>query len=686
MQLASMRRLVGGLLLLSLPACDHIRDPLAPAPLPPVSDLIARDKPLIDPAAVKATNDVLQHFSRPEVPLVTVPPRPNGGLLGEFNLTRADKPTVSPTVSMGGASVGMAGVSAALSDAVDGGPLTAQKVELNFTEMSLRSIIELLFDRYIKRPYTILPDFTDKNVSWVVSGQYDEATLLRMIAAFLDIHGVRLSQQGDIYAISSGQPRATMQPVPIGHTTATWRLTYVDVKDIGPLVRQFITTPDRVQFLDRANLMMVTASQAEISNVERFVQSVDTPALKDRHILIYGPRFLTAQAVVSLLQNLPRGVGLDMSEGKRIVEAEVVPGQQRVVIVTRSPDMRRTVLDYLAKVDQAGKSQRQVFQYALRNQKAADLRQTLEQMVASISYESKQIEVVADVPTNSIFVTATPEQFFEVRKIVERLDFTVPSVLIEAVVVEVQLNENLAYGVEWFLNKKLGSKVALDSTLSLKNDNITKGLNIGVLSLVDNSFAALDLLSSTTNLQVLSRPKVLVKNKQNAVIKSTREIRVVRSIVTTSTTLNGDNLPRRDYESKEVGITLDVTPEILADGSIVMRLKIIDSNQGGTDLSSGEAQPTFDTREVTTEFMVGNGETVFIGGLIKRDRSQEQEKIPALGDVPLLGNLFSNRTSKNSNSELIVLVTPLVVLDRSTARLVTEAMIDPKAKPTPQAQ
>lgn len=622
-------------------------------------ELLDRDRPAIDRQLVP--NPLEGNAKSANDPVMTTPPRPNAGVIGE----------VTPKV--GGAARKAAKPSA-----------EEQAVELSFVDASLKSVIELLFDQYIKEPYTFLPDFKEQNVSWIVSGSYNKETIVRMVEAFLDLHGITIVKQGNVYAVSGSAQRAG-QSSELGQTSGTWRLRFLDAKDVVSIGRQFLAKPERLQVIDTANMVVAIGSGPEIRNLDKFLADIDVPALQDRNILVYGPKHLSAQALVSLLQNLPKAMGMSMSgDGKKLIEAEAVTNVQRVIIVTKGADIRQAVLNYLEQVDQPGKDTRQVFVIPLRTQKASDVRTTLEQMLTSMFQDRDKLTIVADTGTNSLLITATPDEFFEVKKVIDKLDFTAPSVLIESSIIEVQLNESMAYGVEWFLSGRT-NKARGDVSTNLRNSAIplagglaSSGTTIGLVSLKDNAFATLDLLAAETAVQVLSRPRVLVKNKMTAEIKSTKEVRLLKSELPTNVNTGGTTQISNQYETKEVGVTLNVTPEVGSDGSITLKVKIEDSNQGSVDAAT--KQPTFDKRVINTDFIVNHGETVFIGGLIKRKSSQDTTKVPGLGDIPLLGNAFSNNATSESGSELIVLVTPYVIMDHFAARLVSEAFAGLKGR------
>ena len=642
--------------LVALAGCS-LFDNISNRTMKPIKEVLTQTRPDVDTAALAAANNTLPPHE-PDKAVMTQPPQPDGGKLDVL----AIRDTGGKGSALGGSPASAAGA---------GGE--RKPVELQFVDASMRSVIEFLFDQYLKKPYTILPDFKDQKVNWVVSGNYTEAETLSMFETFLDAYGVVLTPRDGVYLVGNTLQRATLAaPDQIGQTTGTWRLTYVDAKDVVQLARLFINGADRVQIVDPVNLLVAYADASEIRKLDQFIRRIDVPALENRAILIYAPKYVSPQALVALLQNMPKHLGTTLADQKKPVDAEVVQGLNRVIIVTNGAAMKTAVLEFLKTIDQTDQEDRkQVFYYTLQNQKVEEVRATLDQLLKSIFKEGNDVTLVAHVPTNSLLIAATPAQYYQVRKLIDRIDYSAPSVLIDAMIAEVQLNDEMAYGVEWFLRGRIG-KIGLNSTLN--TNDIAAGAAtgaLGVFSITNDAVQALNLLQTATHLQVLSRPRVMVKNKTQAKIESSHIIRVKKTTANAADILtSGQSQLVDQFEDKKVGITLDVTPVIADDGHLTMHLEMQDSSLGAVDANG---QPTFDERDVKTDLVASSGETLFIGGVMTKSNQLIASAVPGAGDIPLLGNLFQNKDSTRNNSELILMITPYVVMDKFAARVISDA-------------
>ncbi|TAH32238.1 MAG: hypothetical protein EYC62_09445 [Alphaproteobacteria bacterium] len=673
-------------------------------PMPTKEDMARKDTPdTRSSQAVQHSQSVLDKMASYDQPLTGPMPRGEGGVIAEFGVssgknsgpdskrvsTETEEEAPSPKPKSTKAKSATPPVNPDAPPMVDengnitqappvvdevADPFTPRQVEINFTNTSLRAVIEFVFGEYVKKPYVISSEFVDKEVNWVAQGEFTAAEVKRMFETFLDIQGVVVSRLDGIYTITNkNSGTKTIGGGEIGTSTGVWRLKSIDASEAMQIVRPFVANSEGVMLLDKHNTLIVNGSGPEIRYIDAFLRTVDTPTFKDKRIIVYSPKYISAEAMVTLLQTLPQQLGMNSTEGKKQIEAAIITGAKRVTIVADGQDTRDIVLQYLNQVDQPGKKQKQIFYYGLRNQVVDDVRTTLTTLIPGLLPDASDITVVSNVPTNSLVITCTADQYFEIKKVIDRLDYRVPSLLIDATIVEVQLNDNLAYGVEWFLGGRAGN-VRGDITTDLSNGRIaTPAARIGVVSLANNTFATLDLLSSETSLRVLSRPRVIVKNKATATIKSTDQVRIVKSVLTTSVQQGGDNIPKREFEDKEVGVSLQVTPRIAEDGTVNMAVKIQDSRQGADDDSSGE-RPRFNIREVNTELVTKNGETLLIGGLIRNSTSRLKTKVPFFGDIPFFGQAFANTDDQDQRTELIIFMTPYLIVDEISAKLVSESL------------
>jgi general secretion pathway protein D len=262
-----------------------------------------------------------------------------------------------------------------------------------------------------------------------------------------------------------------------------------------------------------------------------------------------------------------------------------------------------------------------------------------------------------DAETNSIIVITDEETNRQIGRVIDTLDKPVPQVLIKVLFLEVTYSKGLDLGVEGsftFQDAAGGEEHSVMSDFGV--ENASRG---GFYRIVDEDFRlTMRALATTGNLEVLSRPSVLTRNNETAMITIGQEVPFIRNSRITD---NGQTINTVEYE--DIGIILEVTPHITAERLVEMEVS--------PEISTltAETVPISDTvnaqviakRSAETRVVVADGKTVVIGGLMEDNDTVSVSKIPILGDIPLLGALFRRTIKSNTKTELLIFLTPYVV-------------------------
>ena len=292
--------------------------------------------------------------------------------------------------------------------------------------------------------------------------------------------------------------------------------------------------------------------------------------------------------------------------------------------------------------------------------------------------------VIVEQRTNSLIVTETSAKLAEIRELIDRVDIPIRQVMIESRIVIAQSDLEKELGIEWgggYLNADANGNVlsvAGDSTnaVALNNSVVngttpelsfpgalmvdlgvgtrTSGFAVGFTS--DDLFltAELSALESAGKSEVVSQPKVITGDKQQATIKSGTEIPFQQAAASGATAV----------QFKEAVLALDVTPNITPDDRILLDL-VINQDSVGDLVPSGQGGliPAIDTTELTTQVLVGNGETVVLGGVFRTENLETTSKVPFFGDIPYVGALFKNESTQRTKTETLIFITPRILAD-----------------------
>lgn len=277
-----------------------------------------------------------------------------------------------------------------------------------------------------------------------------------------------------------------------------------------------------------------------------------------------------------------------------------------------------------------------------------------------------QVTTIPDPNTNSIIVVTSPENAELIRGILAQLDRLPEQVLIETIIVEATLDASTKLGVEWSYNRgqfqdgQTGS-VGTDFNLRRATPPLT-GLRY---SLTGGSLEGfLNALATDSKFQVLSTPRIFTSNNVQAQINISQSVPFIlstREDPSGGTTFN--------YSFQDVGIVLTVTPRITANGTVTMDVsQTANDLQGFTDFNA----PIVNQRQANTTVSVRDGETIILGGIIRNTVNTTTNKIPLLGDIPILGNLFKSTSNTKAKTELLVFLTPRIVRSPEDAQKLRE--------------
>lgn len=275
-----------------------------------------------------------------------------------------------------------------------------------------------------------------------------------------------------------------------------------------------------------------------------------------------------------------------------------------------------------------------------------------------------KVFVVADVDTNALLVTTASKYKDQVRRIIDELDKPVPQVLIKVLVAEIRHTDDVDYGVDFSIMNQRPS--GNGQTGGANFGNAAAGLSSGglVVSVLETNFSAtLHALAQAGKLDVLSRPYILASDNQLASIQVGQDVPLIQT--TRFQEGNGDQINTFDYRS--VGILLDVTPHINPDGQVILDVEPEISSLGQSNIlvQPGVTAPIIDTRRAESRVEVASGQTIVIGGLMEDRRESVVQKVPWLGDIPLVGEAFRRTRVNKVKTELLIFLTPHVAQETS---------------------
>ncbi len=305
--------------------------------------------------------------------------------------------------------------------------------------------------------------------------------------------------------------------------------------------------------------------------------------------------------------------------------------------------------------------------------------------------------ILADKRTNGLILMGRKSDLDLLEDVIMKLDKMLAQVLVRAVIMEVNLNNNLSYGIDW-LQRSLtvnnrrdvngvpirepvmafggGQNLSPNSTTFIDGANVDRSIELspGALSYFTTFYdynldAVLRLAQGSSDAKVIATPIIMTTDNTEASIV-VGERRAIPT--TTATTIGGSVQSAFEYEN--IGLDLTVTPRINPQGMVIMEVKQSAENVGGTTRIDGNDVPIITTRQINASVAIRSGGTLVLGGLVREDDRESISKVPILGSIPLLGVLFRSKSTETVRTELLVLISPEVVVSPEDAEELTRQL------------
>ncbi|TCQ16665.1 type II secretion system protein D (GspD) [Rhizobium sp. PP-CC-3G-465] len=551
------------------------------------------------------------------------------------------------------------------------------------------------------------------NITLQTNTAMSKASLLDILESSLAANDAALVKKGDRYeivplaqaagsnAVVSSSRFSGREP---GMKVQVMQLKYIDANEMRDILDQVGKKGSVLRADPARSYIVVAGNNGDLAAIRDSISVFDVDWMKGMSTALYPLKTSQPQAVVKELNTV---FGVDGGPNAKTVRFIPNARLNAVLAITSRPAYLPKVSAWIAKLDRiAQTNEERLFVYEIQNRPAGELAKILQNVLASgqapersvqpspvapdlvaetlasqgmdasAAVEPQQTEpessrrgtpsVVADVENNALLISTTAREYERIERILHQLDVLPTQVFLEAVIAEVTLNDELKFGLRWYLengNNSLGlSDLASGAvTATFPGFNWTH--------VATDAKTALSMLSSVTKVKVISSPNLMVINNQQARLQVGDQVPIVSQ--TSSNTASSDSVVINTVEMKDTGIILNVTPRINSSGRVMLNIQQEVSNVVATT-SSGIDSPTIQQRKISTQVVVHDGESLALGGLIQEKQTVNQRKVPVLGDIPLLGNAFKSKTDGINRTELIIFIRPRIVRDPEEARQVTD--------------
>lgn len=608
------------------------------------------------------------------------------------------------------------------------------EIVLNFEGESIQSVIHTILGEVLQETFIIGPGVGGE-VTFATSKPVARDQLLPILEMLLQWNGATLVYNEGRYHVlpvsnaiqGSLSPRLGDFLNAGGYQVLGVPLKYIAATEMEKVLKPYVRDGAMVQVDQFRSMIFLAGTPEELANYLRTVEIFDVDWLKGMSVGIYPLRTVEVSAIITELQAIFGSEGDTPLAGMfRFVPLERLSS---IMVVTSQLEYLRKAEEWIKILDRgAAGSGVQLYVYRVKNLEAPILSGYLTEIFGgtggqattnkakgtlapglepvqigsvadfndsrvgsesqsstpgaggmTLSIGDSDIRITSVLETNSLLIQATQSQYNSILAAIERIDIEPLQVLIESQVLDVELNDELKFGVTWYLtnNPDLIPEGAGNpygryiDTMSFGGgeNNFLSVLSspLGNVSFVQATISALD---KVTDVRSIASPSLLVRNNATATITVGTQVPVSSSSISTG---NNNVVSSAQYVS--TGVTLTVTPRINPGGLVYMDISQDVSRAGAIDPKiSTSGNPPINNKSVTSQVAVQSGQTVFLGGLIAESTSVGTTGVPYLSRLPIIGPLFGARNKSKTRSETLVMITPTVVENTLDLERITEEL------------
>ncbi len=584
----------------------------------------------------------------------------------------------------------------------------AQPHTLNLQDASIQTLVATVAD--ITGYNFVLDPRVEGTVNVISNKDMTEAEIYELFLSVLRVNGFAAVESGDFIKIVPDAV-ASQDAIPsLGSNTyasdqlvtQVIEIKHVSASELVPMLRLLIPQNAHVIAHNSSNTLVISDRVGNVNRLRQIIKRIDTAGGEDVEVIAL--QNANAAEVVRMINVLYQS-NTTNGDGPRAIADE----RTNSVLISGDPAGRLKFKTMITHLDTplAGSDSTQVIN--LQFASAESLVPILESVSKSMngSTEDSAATIHAHPETNSLIINASPAVFRTLQGITRQLDVRRRQVIVEAIIAEVSDDLTKELGVQWQsteLNSLNDSGLiggtnfprqgsgGIANIISGADDglglvSLGSGLNLGYLAgsiLVDTGQldtdgnpitrsipqlgALVSALDSDAGTNVLSTPSIVTLDHHEAVINVGQEVPFVTGQFTNTGANNSSVNPFQTIQREDVGLTLTVTPHLNDSDTITLEL-----SQEVSSLATASAAVDLITnkREITTTVMVEDGAILVLGGLIDETIQENVQKVPALGDIPVLGNLFKFRKTSKVKRNLMVFIRPRVLRDDFTENSIT---------------
>lgn len=551
------------------------------------------------------------------------------------------------------------------------------KYALSVENIPIPDFIKLIFGQILKYNYNIDSSVEQmkKTVTLKMNKKLNENNFINIVKKILNENGVIFNQENGIYFFKKGQVKIVKKisdyiyygrnlPSNLSDSAVITVIVpsyYIDLGYIDWMLKRFFLSNNAYMFNYRQeHVLFITDKVKNLRKALNFINMIDVPVLKNKIIRIIPLKYIEVNTFIKRLDTLLPTTGIKIAKNLRTLGILLtpIPELNAVLVVSDKKEWINVVDFWKNKLDTININSKtpQIFIYKPQNRDAKELADLIRKLFKNKNNKNI-LEVISDEKRNRLIIYTMPKEYKKVYTMLQKLDVIPKQVLIQVTIAEITLKNSLQYGFEWFLRNHMRTA----SIGTLGNLGIGSGGIVGSVINSGKTFQALlNMLAQKNLINILSSPKILVLNNQSASINVGTQVPVLSSSTSAQSTQTGSTSVTQSVQYRNTGVILNVKPVVHSNGVVELQISQTVSDPQPNNTSS-ISSPIILNRSINTDVILKSNQALMLGGLIKQSTGRTISKVPFLGDLPFIGNLFKTTSYSKEKTELIIIVKPIIV-------------------------
>jgi general secretion pathway protein D len=589
---------------------------------------------------------------------------------------------------------------------------SSERITPNFRNTDISQIAEAV--QMVTHKTIIMDPRVRAQVTIYASMPMSPDAFYQTFLAILQVHGFMAVEQGNVVKVipdvNARYMPGTDLPEHVSSTsdeivTQVMQVKNVSAAQLVPVLRPLMPPQGDLAAYPAANILVISDRAANVSRIMRIVQRIDESNTSGVDVM--AMQNASAVEVARIVTSLNQGQG----QGELGATPIKIVADERSNSILLSGDAsqrlktKALIADLDTPLTNGGDTQVVYLHYEDAKKLGPLLKQQItgitqgqggSQGGAAAAQAGRQTDIWADEANNALVVTAPPKEMRQIKDIIDKLDIRRAQVLVDAIIVDVDLDKSAELGVNWavynqggtipgatFLTPIGGASLvdlaqAIINPSTLPTSGLVNGTTVAVgrLAKTGVSFAAmLRALSSDDDSNIIATPSAVTMDHQEATIKIAQEVPFVTGQYSNaSTAVAGTVTPFQTIQREEVGTILKITPQINEGDSVVLKIDIESSSVIPKDAGpQGAVDLTTNKRTVSTNVLIEDGGIIVIGGLISNEYDRNSTGVPFLASIPLIGQLFKDRQGTLQKKNLMIFIRPQILRNGLDTQLQTDA-------------